>query len=118
MGEADFVLLGDLILDRSRREIWRQGDREACLAKHSYGERREAVHLTRRECQLLEVFMTHPGEILNHELLMQEVWDTKFMDDIRILYAYIHRLRRKMEEVGEGRIHTVRGVGYRFEALR
>lgn len=105
--DPNLICAGDLFLDKSRREAWTIGDREACL-------RRKTVHLTKRECRLLEVLMSHPGEILSHELLMREVWNTDYLDDIQILYAYIHRLRRKMGEVGEGRIHTVRGVGYRF----
>ena len=97
--DSEFVFAGDLILDEPRREVW-IGDEE--------------VHLTKKECRLLWVFMTHPGKVLSHKVLMQGVWDTDFLDDIRILYAYIHRLRRKMEEVGGGFIYTVRGVGYRF----
>ena len=98
--DSGLICTGELVLGKSKRELWRRGDNVA--------------HLTKRECHLLEVFMTHPGKILNHEVLMREVWATDYLDDIRILYAYIHRVRREMEQVGGAAIHTVRGVGYRF----
>jgi len=97
---SELICAGELVLDKRRREVWREGDKR--------------VHLTRRESRLLEVFMTHPGEVLSHEILMRQVWNTDYVGDIRIIYAYIHWLRRKMDGVGGGAIHTVRGVGYRL----
>jgi len=99
---SQLICNGDLLLDTVSREMWRG--------------RGDWVHLTRRECRLLEVLMAHPGKVLNHEVLMREVWDTGYLDDIRIVYAYIHRVRRRMHDVGGGRIETVRGVGYRFRS--
>ena len=98
----EVIRAGELVLDKSRRVVWRGG----------YAE----IHLTKRECRLLEVFMTHSGEVLNHEILMRQVWDTDYVGDIRVLYAYIHWLRRKIEGAAGGAIYTVRGMGYRFSA--
>ena len=74
----------------------------------------DGVHLAKRESRLPGVFVAHPGEVLRHKVLMRVVWDTDYVDDIRILYAYVHRLRRKLDGIGGGGIHTVRGIGYLF----
>jgi DNA-binding response OmpR family regulator len=74
-------------------------------------------HLTPKQAQLLELFMRHPGEVLTREFLMKRVWNTDFTDDTRTLDVHIHWVREAIEEdTGSPRyLHTVRGVGYRFQ---
>jgi DNA-binding response OmpR family regulator len=60
--------------------------------------------------------MSNPGRVLSRKLLMKKVWNTDFLDDTRVLDTYVCYLRRKIEEDPHQprRLHTVRGVGYRF----
>ena len=76
----------------------------------------ETHRLTPTECRLLAVLMQHAGETLKHDLIVQEVWGTDFVDDIRTVYVHISWLRKKIEQdPGDpDLIQTVRGVGYRF----
>jgi DNA-binding response OmpR family regulator len=74
-------------------------------------------HLTPKQALLLELFMRHPGEVLTREFLMKRVWNTDYTGDTRTLDVHIHWVREAIEEdTGSPRyLHTVRGVGYRFQ---
>lgn len=74
------------------------------------------IQLTPKECQLLTAFMRYPGQLLTRELLINEIWETTFMDDLRILYVHVHLLRKKIEDDPRHPkyVQTVRGRGYRF----
>ena len=72
--------------------------------------------LTPKECQLLTVFMSHPGQVIAHELLIKEIWHTDFTDDMRMLHVHIRLLRKKIEDDPSNPVlvQTVRRHGYRF----
>jgi two-component system response regulator MprA len=88
----------DLTLDPTAYEVRR-------------GERR--IELTRTEFLLLELFMTHPRQVLTRSVIFERVWGYDFGPGSNSLEVYVSYLRRKTEAGGEPRlIHTVRGVGY------
>ena len=71
------------------------------------------VELTRTEFALLELMMLNPRRVLSHSLIYDRVWGYDFGPASNALRVYVGYLRRKLDEVGAGRlIHTVRGVGY------
>ena len=69
-----------------------------------------------KECLLLRTFMSHPGETLTREFLMQEVWETDYFEDTRTIEVHVSWLRQKIEtDTSEPQhILTVRGIGYMF----
>ncbi len=68
-----------------------------------------------KECQLLTLFMSNPVRVLSRKFLMKKVWNTDYLGDTRVLEVYICHLRKKEEDPRKPRrLHTVRGVGYRF----
>lgn len=73
--------------------------------------------LNPKEFELLKVFMRSPGRVLSRRFLMKKVWKTDYMGDTRTLDVHIHWLRKKIEENPRFPVylHTVRGVGYRFD---
>ncbi|HEY8374135.1 MAG TPA: response regulator transcription factor [Pseudonocardiaceae bacterium] len=88
----------DLELDPATREV-RRGDRR--------------ISLTRTEFSLLELFMSHPRQVLTRTRILEDVWGYDFPTSGNALEVYVGYLRRKTEADGEPRlIHTVRGVGY------
>lgn len=88
----------DLTLDTYTWEVWR-GDR--------------LIDLARTEFTLLELFLTHPRQVLTRSVIFDRVWGYDFGPSSNSLEVYIGYLRRKTEADGEPRlIHTVRGVGY------
>ena len=69
------------------------------------------VELTAREFGLLETLMRHPDQVLSREQLLSRVWGFDFDPGSSVVDVYVRYLRAK---VGEQRIETVRGVGYRL----
>ena len=69
--------------------------------------------LTRREFELLELFLRHPGEVLDRRRLHEEIWRYTFDPGTNVTDVFVGYLRRKLEAEGEPRVlHTVRGVGF------
>ena len=78
------------------------------------GER--AIDLTAKEYELLELFMRNPQQVLTRDVIFDRVWGYDFGGESNIIEVYVRYLRQKTESEEEPRlIHTVRGVGYRFE---
>ncbi len=94
---------GDIRLDPERREVTVRG---------------RAVHLPKKEFELLEVLMENAGRVMTREALIDAVWGSDYFGDMRTLDVHIKRLRAKCEEDPHDPKHllTVRGVGYRFSA--
>jgi two-component system copper resistance phosphate regulon response regulator CusR len=67
------------------------------------------VELTAREFALLETFLRHADQVLSREQLLSNVWGYDFDPGSNVVDVYVRYLRRKL---GEGVIHTVRGMGY------
>lgn len=71
--------------------------------------RGQFVHLTPKECRILEVLMARAGEAVAREVLegALHVWGQEF--ESNTLDVHVHRLRRKLPDAG---IRAVRGYGY------
>ena len=73
-------------------------DAEKARARHrSVRLGGEEVRLTPTEFALLEQFVTNPGKLLTHRLLLQRVWGPEYGDEAEYLRVYVGRLRRKLE---------------------
>ena len=97
-GADEALVVGDLRLD-PRTRVAQRGERK--------------LDLTRREFELLQLFMRHPGEILDRRRLHEEVWGYTFDPGTNVADVFVGYIRRKLEQDGEGRVlHTVRGVGF------
>lgn len=85
---------------------------EGALSIH--GER---IHMTPKMCALLQVFMANREKVLTRQLLMGKVWETTYMGDTRTLDVHIHWLRKVLGDNSRKPLylHTVRGLGYRFD---
>jgi DNA-binding response OmpR family regulator len=77
----------------------------------------EDVALTATEFRLLLELARRPGQVFTRELLLERVWSYDYLGDSRLVDVAVQRLRAKVEEDPRNPrlIHTVRGVGYRFE---
>jgi len=97
-GEDEALAVGDLRLDPRTRSA-RRGERD--------------LDLTRREFELLQLFLRHPGEVLDRRRLHEEVWGYTFDPQTNVADVFVGYVRRKLETAGEPRVlHTVRGVGF------
>jgi two-component system KDP operon response regulator KdpE len=75
------------------------------------------VRLTPTEWHLLEVLVRHPGQLVMHRQLLQEVWGPAYGTETNYLRVYLSQLRRKLESdpTHPRHIITEPGVGYRFD---
>lgn len=71
------------------------------------------LELTRREFELLQLFMRRAGEVVDRAGLHEEIWGYTFDPGTNVADVFVGYLRRKLESEGEPRVlHTVRGVGF------
>ena len=99
----DPLVQGSLELDPVRHEVRLQG---------------EPVTLPLKEFDLLWQLMSHPGQLLTRQRLIDTVWGGDYVGDSKTLDVHINRLREKIEDQPSAptRIVTIRGLGYKFQA--
>lgn len=90
------------------------GDIRIDLLKRRVAVKGKEVHLTHTEYELLHELARHPNQVMLHEQLLSAVWGANYQNDMDYLRAYIHSLRRKIEEDPASPKVIVRcpGVGY------
>ncbi|MFD6278155.1 response regulator transcription factor [Streptomyces sp. NPDC060209] len=99
-GSASPVLTaGTLRMDTAARRVHRGEDE---------------IILTAKEFAVLEQLVLRAGEVVSKADILEHVWDFAYDGDPNIVEVYISTLRRKL---GAASIRTVRGAGYRLEAL-
>ena len=85
-------------------------------AAHTVTADGQRVELTYKEFALLQLFLAHPGRAFTREQLMESVWGMDYCGETRTVDMHIRTLRQKLGVYG-AHIETVRGVGYRWEAV-
>ncbi|MBL9116589.1 MAG: response regulator transcription factor [Verrucomicrobiaceae bacterium] len=74
------------------------------------------VALAPREWSLLDLFLSHPGQIMTKNFLLDRVWGIQFDPGTNVVDSMICRLRKKVDPPGRSsHVETVRGRGYRFQ---
>ena len=89
---------------------------EVNLRRHEVRRGGEAIPFSTKEFELLKCFLSHPGEALSRDRLLDEVWGYDNYPTTRTVDAHMLRLRQKLEpNPEEPRFFlTVHGVGYKF----
>ncbi len=95
-GSATVLVVGDVSLDIRARTANR-------------GE--VTVELSSREFSLLEMLLSHAGQVLSREQILSGVWGYDYDPGSNVVEVYVRNLRRKL---GDDLIETVRGMGYRL----
>jgi two-component system KDP operon response regulator KdpE len=100
---APVIQCGDVSIDLVRRRATKSG---------------EPVALTKTEFGLLQELAQNAGKTLSHTELLTRVWGPEYRDDRDYLFAYVRRLRRKLETDPEhpALIVSEIGYGYRLES--
>ena len=80
------------------------------------GANGDAIDLTAKEYDLVELLMKNPRRVYSRESLMDLVWGYSYAGDYRTVDVHIRRLREKLERVPAepAYIITKWGVGYYF----
>ena len=75
------------------------------------------IHLTPKEFDLLNYFLTHPGKVLTHRTLLAAVWGSNYVEQNEYLRVFVGNLRKKIERdaAAPRYIITEPWIGYRFD---
>ena len=92
------------------------GDVEVNLQSCQVSRRGRSLDFSSKEFDLLKFFLSHPGEALTRDRLLEEVWGYDKFPTTRTVDAHIVRLRQKLEpKPDDPRFFlTVHGTGYKF----
>jgi DNA-binding response OmpR family regulator len=72
------------------------------------------VDLSLREYELLKYLVDNEGIALSRDKILNNVWNYDYYGDSRTIDSHIKKIRHKLGKKGKY-IHTMRGVGYKFE---
>lgn len=73
------------------------------------------INLSKKECELLAIFVARPNEIIKRDELTKKVWEDNGVIVGRSLDTYISKLRKKLKEDTSIKLTNVHGVGYKLE---
>lgn len=74
----------------------------------------EPLRLTSLEYRMLHYMMMHRDRVISRTELVEHLYDQDFDRDSNTIEVFVGRLRKK---IGQDRIETVRGLGYRLAPL-
>lgn len=93
---ANVVTLGEITINREEYKIIRNN---------------EEMGLPRKEFELLSLLASKPGKVFKREDILDRIWGNDIVVGGRTIDVHIRKLR---EKIGDDRIKTVKGVGYKF----
>lgn len=76
----------------------------------------QSFTFTARELKLLEIFYTHPGDVLTRDALLNAAWGIDYFGTTRTLDQHICQLRKKIDPTPDHQscLQTVHGIGYKY----
>ena len=97
----------------SRETILRVGQLELDLIERTAKRGERSIDLLPREFRLLEYMMRRSDQLLTRAMLLEEVWNYKFVPTTNLVDVHMGRVRHKVDAPGEASmIHNVRGAGF------
>jgi two-component system, OmpR family, KDP operon response regulator KdpE len=101
----DRIRIGSLLIDFGTRTVVQK--------------KREPVHLTPKELDLLRYLTQHANQIISHRELLQSVWGVDYGNEVDYLRVFIKNIRKKIELNPDAPefITTEPWVGYRFNGI-
>lgn len=97
------------------KEHFHIGDVEIDVASMLVTRGGRPVSLTKKEFELLLLFVRNPNIALFRDTIYERVWESDFMGDSRTVDLHVQRLRKKLG--WQSRLCAVYKVGYRLEVL-
>lgn len=104
-----------------RHDFEHQGGDLHFKSLHLYPQQKKTMigeseaDLTKKEFEMLLLFMRHAGTVFSREEILHHVWSDQVCVTDRTIDVHINRLRKKIEPYGS-HIVTRSGYGYCFEA--
>ncbi len=84
--------------------------------RYSISKGDETFNISERELNILKLFQTHPGEVINRDSMLNKIWGIDYFGTTRTLDQHISQLRKKIEDdpAKPGIIITIHGIGYKY----
>jgi len=84
--------------------------------KRTVTKRGQAVHLTRKEFDILHCLMSRAGRVITYARLLTAVWGADSREEVEYLRTFVRQLRKKIEDDPANPIYLLTDVyvGYRF----
>jgi len=78
----------------------------------------EAIALTRKEFEIIQLLVLHPRQVFSRELIYDRIWGMDSLGNTETITEHIKRIRHKLAQFNSHTeyISTVWGVGYKWEA--
>ena len=109
----------EAILRRSGKaeaeEMLSAGGIEINKTAHEVSVDGKKIDLSFKEFELLSYFLENQGIALSREKILNHVWNYDYFGDARTIDTHVKKLRSKLGDKGD-LIHTIWGMGYKFEA--
>lgn len=80
------------------------------LVKHP-----ETINLSKKECEILAIFVERPNQIIKRDELTKAVWEDNGVFVGRSLDTYVSKLRKKLQADRSVKLTNIHGVGYKLE---
>jgi two-component system KDP operon response regulator KdpE len=95
------IEIGEIRLDPVKRSVIKRG---------------EAVHLTRKEFDILHCLMSRAGRVITYARLLTAVWGADSREEVEYLRTFVRQLRKKIEDDPSNPLYLLTDVyvGYRF----
>ncbi|HWA94085.1 MAG TPA: response regulator transcription factor [Terracidiphilus sp.] len=95
------IEIGEIRLVPSRRSVTKRG---------------QALHLTRKEFEILYCLMSRAGRVVTYARLLTAVWGAECREEVEYLRTFIRQLRKKIEDDPSSPVYLLTDVyvGYRF----
>ncbi|MBN2131581.1 MAG: response regulator transcription factor [Sedimentisphaerales bacterium] len=117
----ELLARAEALLRRTRTaepDVYEFGDCTLDIPARKFTRAKEEVKLSPKEFRLLEMFVKHPGRALTRDEILNCVWGYDSFVGARTIDRFVTTLRNKIEPDPRNPtyIHTLREIGYKFEA--
>ncbi len=104
---------GHSINDKKEKEIYVFDELEIDIDKYQVTLQGTKLNLPRKEFELMILMAASPGKVFTREEILNNIWGNDVVVGGRTIDVHVRKIREKL---GNNYIHTVKGVGYKFEA--
>lgn len=88
-------------------------DIEINLERYQVKLNGEKIPMPRKEFEMLRLLASKPGKVFTRDEILERVWGKDVVVGDRTIDVHVRKVR---EKIGNDFIHTIKGVGYKFEA--
>ena len=103
-----------MMYKNNEQEYLIRGDMTIDMQSYLVEVKDERVNLTPKEYDLLFLLVRNEGKVIKRDTIIDRVWGRDYYGDGRVLDTNIKTLRKKIKHCASY-IHTVIGIGYKFE---